>query len=194
VLTEEVMKTPRLALAALLALPLTAAAPPAPEALASQARSLAGNLMLSLQGELFAAMKDGGPVRALDVCRVRAPEIATATATGTPWKIARTALKLRNPKNAPDAWETAKLEDFRKRLAGGEEMAALEAYEVVETEGRATFRYMKAIGTTSPCLTCHGSALKPEVAAKVKELYPDDQAVGFAAGQLRGAFTLSRPL
>ena len=75
------MKTPRLALAALLALPLGAAAPPAPEALASQARSLAGNLMLSLQGELFAAMKDGGPIRALDVCRVRAPEIATATAT-----------------------------------------------------------------------------------------------------------------
>jgi len=188
------MKTPRLALAALLALPLTAAAPPAPEALASQARSLAGNLMLSLQGELFAAMKDGGPVRALDVCRVRAPEIASATATGTPWKIARTALKVRNPKNAPDAWETAKLEGFRKRLAGGEEMAALEAFEVVETEGRATFRYMKAIGTTSPCLNCHGASLKPEIAAKVKELYPEDQAVGFATGQLRGAFTLSRPL
>jgi hypothetical protein len=28
----------------------------------------------------------------------------------------------------------------------------------------------------------------------VKELYPEDQAIGFAAGQLRGAFTLSRPL
>jgi hypothetical protein len=53
---------------------------------------------------------------------------------------------------------------------------------------------MKAIGTTSPCLTCHGSALKPDVAAKVKELYPEDEAVGFASGQLRGAFTLSRPL
>jgi hypothetical protein len=186
------MKTLRLALAALLALPLTAAEPPSPEALASQARGLAGNLMLSLQGELFAAMKEGGPVKALDVCRVRAPGIATAT--GTPWKVARTALKVRNASNAPDAWETANLEDFRKRLAGGEEMAALEAYEVVATEGRPTFRYMKAIGTTSPCLSCHGSALKADVAAKVKELYPDDQAVGFTAGQLRGAFTLSRPL
>ncbi len=188
------MKTPRFALAALVALPLVAAAPPSPEALASQARGLAGNLMLSLQGELFAAMKEGGPVKALDVCRVKAPEIARATATGTPWKVARTALKVRNASNAPDAWETAKLEEFGKRLAAGEEMAALEAFEVVETEGRPTFRYMKAIGTASPCLNCHGSALKPEVAAKVKELYPEDQAVGFAAGQLRGAFTLSRPL
>ncbi len=188
------MKTPRLALAALLALPLTAAEPPSPEALAAQARGLAGNLMLSLQGELFAAMKSGGPVAALDVCRVKAPQIATATATGTPWKIARTALKVRNPRNAPDAWETAKLEEFRKRLASGEEMAALETFEVVEKDGRPTFRYMKAIGTTSPCLNCHGASLKPEIAAKVKELYPEDQAVGFAAGQLRGAFTLSRPL
>ena len=76
-------------------------------------RGLAGNLMLSLQGELFAAMKSGGPVVAVDVCRVKAPQIATATATGTPWKIARTALKVRNPRNAPDAWETAKLEEFK---------------------------------------------------------------------------------
>lgn len=188
------MKTLRFALAALLALPLVAATPPSPEALASQARGLAGNLMLSLQGELFAAMKDGGPVKALDVCRVNAPEIARATATGTPWKIARTGRRVRNASNAPDAWESAKLEEFAKRLAAGEEMAALETFEVVETEGKPTFRYMKAIGTTSPCLNCHGSALKPEVAAKVKELYPEDQAVGFAAGQLRGAFTLSRPL
>ena len=188
------MKTSRLALAALLALPLIAAEPPAPEVLAAQARGLAGNLMLSLQGELFAAMKSGGPVMAVDVCRVKAPRIAIDTAAGTPWKIARTSAKVRNPANAPDAWEAGKLEEFRKRFAGGEELAAIESWEVVEVEGRATFRYMKAIGTTSPCLNCHGVSLKPEIAAKVKELYPEDEAVGFASGQLRGAFTLSRPL
>ena len=188
------MKVLRILLAPLLALPLTAAEPPAPEALASQARGLAGNLMLSLQGELFAAMKGGGPVKALEVCRSRAPEIAKATATGTPWSIARTSHKVRNPLNAPDAWEAARLEEFRKRLAGGEKIAAIEAFEAVEMEGRPTFRYMKAIGTTSPCLNCHGDALKPDIAAKVKELYPEDQATGFASGQLRGAFTLSRPL
>ncbi len=188
------MKVLRMLLAPLLALPLTAAEPPAPEALASQARGLAGNLMLSLQGELFAAMKSGGPVKALEVCRSRAPEIAAATATGTPWKIARTSRKVRNGANAPDEWEARKLEEFATRLSAGEEIGALEAWEVVEVAGRPAFRYMKAIGTASPCLTCHGSALKPDVASKVRELYPDDQAVGFAAGDLRGALTLSRPL
>lgn len=188
------MKVLRMLLAPLLALPLTAAEPPAPEALASQARGLAGNLMLSLQGELFAAMKSGGPVKALEVCRSRAPQIAKAAAAGTPWKIGRTSARLRNPANAPDAWEAAKLEEFRKRLAGGEEMAAIESWEIVEADGQRTFRYAKAIGTTSPCLSCHGSDLAPEVAAKLKELYPDDAATGFASGQLRGAFTVSRPL
>lgn len=188
------MKTPRLALAALLALPLSGQEPPSPEALASQARGLAGNLMLSLQGELFAAMKDGGPVKALEVCRTRAPEIARETAAGTPWRIARTAVRVRNPANAPDAWESARLEEFRGRLAAGEELATIEAFEVVASEERPTFRYMKAIGTASPCLSCHGSALKDDVAAKVNELYPEDRATGFASGQLRGAFTLSRPL
>jgi hypothetical protein len=188
------MKVLRPALAALFAFPLVAAAPPAPEALAAQARGLAGNLTLSLQGELFAAMKGGGPANALSVCRTRAPEIARATAAGTPWRIGRTSLRARNPSNAPDAWEAGRLEEFRARLAAGEALAALESYEVVEVEGRPTFRYMKAIGVASPCLACHGSALKPDVAAKLKELYPDDRAVGFAVGQLRGAFTLSRPL
>jgi hypothetical protein len=188
------MPVRRLVLATLVALPLAAAEPPSPELLASQARVLCGNLMLSLQGELFAAMKDGGPVKALDVCRTRAPQIAAGASAGTPWKVGRTSTKVRNPANAPDAWEAAKLEEFRKRLAGGEEMAALESWEVVEADGRRTFRYAKAIGTTSPCLNCHGSDLKPEVAAKLKELYPDDRATGFASGQLRGAFSVSRPL
>lgn len=188
------MPVRRLVLATLVALPLAAAQAPSPELLASQARVLCGNLMLSLQGELFAAMKDGGPVKALDVCRSRAPEIAKGVTTGTPWKIGRTSVKARNAANAPDAWEAAKLEEFRKRLAGGEEMAAIEAWEIVEADGRRTFRYAKAIGTTSPCLNCHGSDLAPEVAAKLKELYPDDAATGFASGQLRGAFSVSRPL
>ena len=188
------MPVRRLVIATLAALPLVAAEPPAPEALASQARVLCGNLMLSLQGELFAAIKDGGPVKALEVCRSRAPEIARSVSTGTPWQIGRTAAKVRNSGNAPDTWEEAKLEEFRKRLAGGEELATIEAFEVVEADGRPTFRYMKAIGTASPCLACHGSDLAPGVAAKLKELYPDDKATGFASGQLRGAFTVSRPL
>jgi excinuclease UvrABC helicase subunit UvrB len=54
---------------------------------------------------------------------------------------------------------------------------------------------MKAIPTAEkPCLACHGKTLAPQVAARLKELYPDDRATGYAAGEIRGAITLSRPL
>mgnify|MGYP003340573505 CR=1 FL=1 len=53
---------------------------------------------------------------------------------------------------------------------------------------------MKAIPTAEICTTCHGVSLKPEVSARLQQLYPADQATGFAVGDLRGAFTLSERL
>jgi hypothetical protein len=177
----------------LAAVPLAAVAQTAGDP-ASEARALSARLQQLLQTELFAAMKDGGPLKAIEVCRSRAPILAADLSKDSGWKLGRTAIRVRNPANAPDAWERKTLEEFGARLAKGEDPASVEKSEVVEVAGRKTFRYMKAIRTAEPCLGCHGPALKPELAAKVKEFYPDDRATGFAAGELRGAFTVSRPM
>jgi hypothetical protein len=67
--------------------------------------------------------------------------------------------------------------------------------EFTEWEGRKVFRYMKAIPTDEICLNCHGGdTVKPEVAAKLAEFYPDDQARGFSVGDIRGAFTIVQPV
>ena len=161
---------------------------------ASEPRALSVRLQQLLQQELFAAMRDGGPLKAIEVCRSKAPVLAADLSKESGWKVGRTALRVRNPANAPDAWEKKTLEEFGARFAKGEDAATVETFEVVELAGRKSFRYMKAIRTAEPCLGCHGPALKPELATKVKELYPDDRATGFAAGELRGAFTLSRPM
>jgi len=161
---------------------------------ASEPRALSARLQHLLQQELFAAMKDGGPLKAIEVCRSKAPVLAADLSKESGWKVGRTALRVRNPANAPDAWEKKTLEEFGARLAKGEDPATVEKFEVVVLAGRKSFRYMKAIRTAEACLGCHGPALKPELAAKVKELYPDDRATGFAAGELRGAFTISRPM
>lgn len=183
-----------LAAAAAAAVAAVALGAPTPEELTGRARALAGNFQLSLQGELFAAVKAGGPAKGIDVCSTRASQIAVEAARGTGWKVGRTALKLRNPKNAPDDWERQTLEEWKGRAAKGEDPATFEAMKFDEAEGTRTFRYMKPIVTASPCLGCHGTELAPEVAPKLKELYPDDQATGFVKGELRGAFTLSKPL
>jgi hypothetical protein len=41
---------------------------------------------------------------------------------------------------------------------------------------------------------CHGEASNPDIAAAINKAYPKDQARGFSLGDIRGAFTLAKPL
>lgn len=178
----------------LIVLALLGAAAPAASPETAEAKALVAKLQSTLQGELMGAMREGGPVKAIEVCRDRAPKLALEISRESGWSVARTALKVRNPRNAPDVWERAVLTEFASRASAGEDVATLERSEVVEAGGTKAFRFMKAIRTGEPCLTCHGASMKPELAAKVKALYPDDQATGFSAGELRGAFTATKKM
>lgn len=148
----------------------------------------------SLKKELVTTMKSAGPVAALEVCNVKAPVITTEINEKSSLEIQRTSLKYRNPKNAPDAWEVAVLENFAARHAAGEKFKMMEFAEVVDNDGVKQVRYMKAIGTGKPCMQCHGSDLNPKVAEKINALYPEDKATGFKVGELRGAFTITETL
>ena len=127
--------------------------------------------------------------RAVKACQLLAPTIAVEHSQH-PWKVGRTALRLRNPDNQPDAWERQGMEDFLQRTRAGEALTQMSASAVVDGE----FRYMQAIATGEPCLACHGQAIKAEVATQIEQHYPDDRASGFSLGELRGAFTLRRTL
>lgn len=157
----------------------------------AKARQAIKGLADDLRNELVAAMKAGGPVAALQVCNTRALEIQDLRSKATGMDVSRTALKVRNPANAPDAFERRTMEGFIEKMKGGADPMALEHVETVTENGGKIFRYMKPIPTAAePCLACHGSELKPEVSAEVKRLYPEDQAIGFKAGDLRGAFSV----
>lgn len=150
---------------------------------------------MQLKGELKAALKEGGPVKAIDVCQERAPAIAAEHAEQTGWEIGRTSLKPRHAElNAPDTWEQGVLMSFAQRQAAGEDVQTMVYTEVVATDDGKRFRFMKAIPTGEVCLACHGEAIAPEVAAALDQHYPNDQARGYRQGDLRGAFSLSKPL
>lgn len=173
----------------------TAVASSAPTAAAvdpnvAYARSLIGAFGPALKKELMQAMSAGGPTNAITVCSEKAPKIAEGLAVKEGWSIRRTSLKLRNPENAPDAWEKATLEQLERDKAKGKPLAELEISEVKDGE----FRYMKAIGTDAMCLTCHGAELPQEVTSLLAEKYPDDAARGFSAGDIRGAFSIKKKL
>lgn len=148
----------------------------------------------TLKGELQAAMKKGGPTEAIKVCNTVAPAIAEDVSRKNGFEVARTSLKPRNTANAPDAWETRVLQSFEERKAAGEHPGKMEYSEVVEMDGKKTFRYMKAIPTGKVCLNCHGTEVKPEVLTQIKAMYPEDQATGFKEGDIRGAFTIIREM
>lgn len=157
-------------------------------------RSAIKELGSTLKSELMTAMKAGGPVKALGVCHTKVPEISTQISEKFGLNITRTSLKPRNANNAPAPWEELVLKQFEERRAAGENPKTLEYFEMIEKDGQRQIRYMKAIRTGAPCLTCHGSEIEPDIQDKLKELYPEDKATGFKAGDLRGAFSITETL
>ena len=184
----------RVVLAAVIAtLTMTAAASAQDDVKArtDAARAAAMDYGARLLAELQKAIAAGGPVNALGVCNVAAPKLAAEKSAEHHMTIRRTSLRLRQPKDAPDAWELKQLQDFERRKAAGENPAKIEIATYVDEGGTKLFRFMKAIPTGPICLACHGENLAPAVAAKLKELYPGDRATGFKIGDLRGAFSVT---
>ncbi|MBC8425615.1 DUF3365 domain-containing protein [bacterium] len=149
----------------------------------------------ALKARLEAAVQADGLVGALEVCNVEAVPITKTISREEGLMVGRTSLRARNPGNAPDDWERGILAEFAARRVKGEDPAALEAWAIREdADGQRTFRYMKAIPTAALCLNCHGSELEPAVTAKIAALYPQDTATGYAEGDIRGAFTIVKPI
>jgi hypothetical protein len=154
----------------------------------SAIQSLAG----ALQTELKSAIGSGGPVSAIEVCNTRAMPITHEVAAENGLSISRVSLKNRNPANQANEWQTAVLEDFERQKAEGKSVDGLVWSETVATGSGQEFRFMKAIPTGDVCLLCHGTAISPEVSKVLARLYPSDRATGYQAGEIRGAFVVTR--
>ena len=180
--------------------PLTviAAEPAAAPEWVHRSRELVAQLGGELKGELSRAIEQGGPVAAIGVCRDRAPAIAARLSQQSGARVSRTALRVRNPANAPDGLQRAVLEQFTEQMAAapaGATAAAGPPEAVFEINGAQGIerRYMRAIPTDALCLTCHGATLSPELTAAIRRDYPADEATGFTQGELRGAFSVVWP-
>ncbi len=152
-------------------------------------------LGVALKTKLETSVADSGLVGALAVCNVEAVPIAETISIEEGVIVGRTSLRIRNPRNTPDDWERGILAEFSVRRKNGEDVTKLDAWVIDESDaGHHTFRYMKAIPTAPLCLSCHGTAVEDQVAAKIAALYPEDAALGFTEGDIRGAFTVVKPL
>ncbi|ADV46193.1 Tll0287-like domain-containing protein [Nitratifractor salsuginis] len=98
-------------------------------------------------------------------------------------KVRRTALKYRNPDNKPDATDVKVMEQMEAAAKAGK----LEKKPVVVKVGETERVYVPLIAQKA-CLKCHGPVEKidPKVKETIAKHYPDDKAVGFHEGDLRG--------
>lgn len=161
------------------------------DALKTEAITLVKQFGGTLKPLLKKAMNEGGVKQAIEVCSVKAPEIAKDLSLTSNWQVKRVSLKARNSHSAtPDAWEKTTLEEFNKRQQQGEKANTIAKAEIVNNE----FRFMKAQGVAPLCLTCHGSELTDETKALLTQYYPKDQATGYSLGEIRGAFSLTKKL
>ena len=180
----------RIVLLTAVLLPLTACSEDTPPDWVSEARAKSAQLGSQLISALTEALSEQGPAGGVRVCNVQAPEIAESI-SGDRFDVARTALRVRNPANTPDDWETSVLHRFENNIKQGADPAGLEAWQIETIDGERVGRYMKAIPTGPQCVVCHGNSIAPELAETIDRLYPEDQATGFAPGDLRGAFTVT---
>lgn len=161
-----------------------------------RAEAAATTLQRTLLAELEAAIAAGGPANAVEVCRDVAQRHSKELSESEGLVIRRTALRTRNPVNAPDAFEREFLESAEAGIRSGKQPTT--KIEVVGTGGRGReLRMLRPLVFPGGiCSQCHGTAdeISPEVRAILAERYPDDRATGFRPGDLRGALSVRVPL
>ncbi len=162
----------------------------------SQSRVISQAMLKELGQKLQSAMTEGGAVNAIGVCNTQAPEIAGRVSAQNQVKLSRVGTRARNPvMGVPNDWQAKALAQFDAGLARGDKPAEMEFSETItKSDGSKEFHFAKPIVLQPMCVACHGGPeqISPEVKSKLSELYPNDKAVNYQPGQLRGAVVLSR--
>ncbi len=162
------------------------------ESYMSKGNAASEALMNSLSTQLKAAMKNGGVLAAVDVCKQVAQPSTEAISTGLDGlTVSRTSLNVRNPENAPDDLDLGVLQTWQDL----DDQSKPIQPKMFSVDGQ-TVRFYKPIYTKELCVLCHGpsDALEPKLLTMLDELYPEDKARGYKVGDLRGAFKVEMNL
>lgn len=169
--------------------------PAADSATVARAQGAAQALAPELARLLMTEMNRAGPLKAIEVCADSA-QARTERHSVNGLRVRRIGTRIRNPLNAPDTLEQRMLAYLEEQKLAGS--MPDELMEVARTGPDETWelRYLRPITTLQFCTTCHGdaSAMPSDVRALIAERYPDDKAVGYAIGDLRGAVSVRVPL
>jgi hypothetical protein len=164
----------------LLASTLLIAEPLTQEQMIQKANEVSGKLLQTLGGELKTQMQAGGAMQALNFCSHNALALTDNVAKDSSVEIKRVSDLNRNPINAATAEEKAVLNEWRTLLAKGQPLPTGELKK--SSDGR------------DACLKCHGGLdVNSPLAKAIKTTYPEDKAIGYKMGDLRGMVVVTFP-
>jgi hypothetical protein len=155
-----------------------------------EARRLTDELGDKIRGLLLQELQRGGAPSAVRVCSEVAQEMTREFNRQTGHFARRVSVRYRNPQNIPDDYEQRVLE--RMEADRRQSHLAKEYVEVVKERDVNVIRYVRPLTVVPVCLNCHGPSetMTPEVKRMIAERYPDDRAIGFQDGDLRGAISI----
>ncbi|SHJ35115.1 Tll0287-like domain-containing protein [Pseudozobellia thermophila] len=134
------------------------------------------------------AIQEKGIVEAIKFCNVEAIPLTDSVSVMNNAIIKRVSDKVRNPKNQANDEELGYIADFKKAIASGKEVSP-----IVKVNGKEVDFYYP-ITTNALCLQCHGKPneqIQPETLATLKNLYPNDKAIGYGANEVRGIWSIN---
>lgn len=159
-------------------------------------RATAVDFTKDLKSILIEQIQSNGVLQAVSVCSDTAQVLTNNFGLERGIYIRRVSLRNRNPNNFPDNFEKRILNKFELLHQNNELNSETEFAEIV-TEGDYKYlRYLKPIIVQAECLNCHGSQtdIIPEVKNLIAQNYPDDKAVGYKSGDLRGVLSIKKAI
>jgi hypothetical protein len=160
-------------------------------------RATSMEFMKSLKGILIEQIQKNGVVQAVAVCSDTAQVLTNNFGLQKGVYIRRVSLKNRNPNNYPDEFEKRILNQFQLLKQNNELNEKTEYFEVVKEDEFTYLRYIKPIILQAECLNCHGDPsthMMGDVKQLIAQQYPEDKAVGYSIGDLRGAVSVKKSM
>jgi len=131
------------------------------------------------------AIAKEGIVGAMSFCNEQAYSLTDSMQVKYNAIIKRVSDKNRNKDNKANITELQHIATFKEKIKNGKKIKPI----IEKNNGKVHF--YAPIKTNPLCLQCHGKQLQPNLVAKLKDLYPDDLAIGYDDNQVRGIWSIT---
>jgi len=146
------------------------------------------NTQKVLGKNLVQTIKNQGVLAAIKFCNIKAYPLTDSMSVAQNVVIKRISDRNRNKKNNVTFEEKSYIRSFENAVLQNKPI------QPIVIKNRREVRFYAPIITVPKCLQCHGvigKEVKPEVYKTIKDLYPEDKAIGYQVNEIRGLWYIT---